>query len=204
MSRGVSRAKSCALVIHIRRVAHKWQGRTSRARKCCIFANLWAIDAAALSVCRHTLARGFGPGVGEASDAVSREQQTRPGTLFQRLSLEWVERGATSRVRHVCQLRTGCVCRVSRVYMVSGLRPSRQQTCDLRSLDVSDGGMAAFVGRNKRVCCLRRENAKVLNCRTRGGRRSDRHYCAASIGSATDATVQRLSPPFLLCGEAND
>jgi hypothetical protein len=25
----------------------------------------------------------------------------------------------------------------------------------------------------------------------------------ASVGSATDATVQRLSPPFMLCGEAN-
>jgi hypothetical protein len=147
------------------------------------------------SVCRHTLVWGFGPGVGESSDVVSRERQMRPGTLFQRLSLERVERGVASRVRRVC--------RVSRVYMVSGLRSSRQQTCGLRASDASDGGMATSVGRDRRVCCLRRENAEVSNGRTRGGRRSDRRYCTTSIGSATDATVQRLSPPFLLCGEAN-
>jgi hypothetical protein len=61
-------------------------------------------------VCRQTLVRVATRG---ASDTVSRERQTRPGTLLQRLSLERVERGATSRVRRVCRLRTGRVCRVS-------------------------------------------------------------------------------------------
>jgi hypothetical protein len=32
------------------------------------------------SVCRHTLARGFGPGVGKALDVMSRERQTRSTT----------------------------------------------------------------------------------------------------------------------------
>jgi hypothetical protein len=115
-------------------------------------------------------------------------------------------RGVTvaSRVRRVCRLRTGRVCRVSRVYLVSGLRPSRQQTRGLRASDTSDGGMAASVSRDRRVCCLRRENTEVSNGQTHGGHRTDRRYCAASVSSATDATIQRLSPPFLLCGEAND
>jgi hypothetical protein len=38
-------------------------------------------------------------------------------------------------------------------------------------------------------------NTMVSNDRTCGGRRSYRRYCASSVGSATDATVQRLSPP---------
>jgi hypothetical protein len=46
-------------------------------------------------------------------------------------------------------------------------------------------------------------NTLISNAGTRGMRRSDGRYCASSVGSATDATVQRLSPPFLLFGEAN-
>jgi hypothetical protein len=151
-------------------------------------------------ICRQTLVRVATHG---ASDAVSRERRTRSGTLFQRLSLERVEHGAVSRVRRVCRLRTRRVYRVSCIYLVSGLRPSRQQTRGLRALDASNGGMAASVSRDRHVCCLRHENTEVSNGRTHGGRRSDRRYCATSVGSATDATMQRLSPPFLLCGEAN-
>jgi hypothetical protein len=38
-------------------------------------------------------------------------------------------------------------------------------------------------------------NAMNSNDRTHGDHRSDGRYCAASVGSVTDATVQRLSPP---------
>jgi hypothetical protein len=38
-------------------------------------------------------------------------------------------------------------------------------------------------------------NAMNSNDRTHGDHRSDGRYCAASVGSAIDATVQRLSPP---------
>jgi hypothetical protein len=37
-------------------------------------------------------------------------------------------------------------------------------------------------------------NAMISNGRTRGGHRSDGRYCTMSVSSATDATVQHLSP----------
>jgi hypothetical protein len=87
------------------------------------------------SVCRHTLALVFGPSVGKPSDVVSRERQTRPGTLFQRLSLERVGRDAASRVRRVCRLRTGCVCcpgmlqaSLDHVYHLGGAFVAQRQT----------------------------------------------------------------------------
>jgi hypothetical protein len=140
------------------------KGRNKRSEKTLLFYQLMGdkrccpeCETLLCSICRHTLARGFGPGVGEASNMVSRERQMRPRTLFQHLSQERVERGAASRVRRVC--------RVSHVYMVSGLRPSRQQTRVLRVSDMSDGGLAASVGHGRRVCCLRRKNAEFQRSR---------------------------------------
>jgi hypothetical protein len=78
---------------------------------------------------------------------------------------------------------------VQSVNTLSGPRLSQATDAGSRTSDTSDAVGA---------------NAMILNSRTRGGRRSDRRYCAASVGLATDATVQRLSPLFLLCGEAND
>jgi hypothetical protein len=46
---GVSWAKTCALVIHIWRVAHKWQGRSSGTRKRWSVTEIHAIDARAES-----------------------------------------------------------------------------------------------------------------------------------------------------------
>jgi hypothetical protein len=66
---------------------------------------------AARRVCRQTLVRVVAHVV---SDAMSRERQTWPGTLFQHMSLGRVECGAASCVKCVCRLRTGHVCRVSR------------------------------------------------------------------------------------------
>jgi hypothetical protein len=127
-------------------------------------------------VCRQTLVRVAMRG---ASDVVLRERQTRSRTLFQRLSLERVEHGAASRVRCICRLRTGHVCRVSHVYMDSGLRPLQQQTRSLRASYVFDSGMATSVGRDRRVCCLRRENDEFQRSRhvaRRGGvRRQGEH-----------------------------
>jgi hypothetical protein len=113
-------------------------------------------------VCRQTLVR---VAMRRTSDAVSCEQQTRSRTLFQRLSLKQVERGVASRVRRVCRLRTGRVCRVSHIYMVSGLRPSWLHTRGLRASDASNGGMAVSVGHDRRICCLRRENAEFQRSR---------------------------------------
>jgi hypothetical protein len=103
------------------------------------------------SICRHILARGFGPGVGEPSDAVSRERQTRPGTLFQRLSLERVERGVASRVRRVSRLRTG------RVYRPGALQATLDRICRPRGASVV---ASAEQGVLDRVCwCDRRAPA---------------------------------------------
>jgi hypothetical protein len=56
MSHGVSRAKTCAKVTHILSLAHMWKGESNGSSKCHKFAEIWATDAAALSVRRYCAA----------------------------------------------------------------------------------------------------------------------------------------------------
>jgi hypothetical protein len=66
------------------------------------------------------------------------------------------------------------------VNTLSGPRLSQATDAGSRASDASDAVGA---------------NAMNFNGRTRGGHRSDGRYCAASVDSVTDATVQRMSPP---------
>jgi hypothetical protein len=101
-----------------------------------------------------------------------------------------------SHIRRVCRLRTRCVCWVSRIYMVSRLCPSRQQTCGLRASDVSNGGMAASVGRDRRVCCLRHENTEFQQSRHMARRGGVRHQ-----GEHLSGRRRRVCRPGFYCVE---
>jgi hypothetical protein len=98
---GVSWAKTCALVIHIWIVAHKWKGEqverendevSPRYTRQMREPGATDVD---VSVCRATLARPMRAG---ATDALSQRQQTWPRALFQRLTL-WNCAGVHERER---------------------------------------------------------------------------------------------------------
>jgi hypothetical protein len=65
----------------------------------------------------------------------------------------------------------------------TGPRLSVRQTC---AREASDASVSEEVDR------------WILVARTCGTRRSDGRYCAACVGLATDATVQRLSPSKII------
>jgi hypothetical protein len=88
-----------------------------------------------------------------------------------------------------CERQT--LCRVCRGERDAGRSGPRLLVRQMRTRVASDASDAVGA------------NAMNSNAGTRGTRMRDGRYCAVSVGLAIDANVQRLSPPFLLYGEAN-
>jgi hypothetical protein len=144
-----------------------------------------------------------------ATDTLPTSRQTRAHALLSRLStkgLLWRARACASvqqrtrptgsRENILLWTASGAASITKATVRLSG--PARRRALWI----ASDGGEASLSVATDASDTVG-VNALISNAGTRGMRRSDGRYCAASIGSATDAPVQRLSPPFLLFGEAN-
>jgi hypothetical protein len=175
----VSWAKTCALVIHIWRVAHKWPGRSSGTRKWWSVAEIHAIDARAGSN-RHwrqrlsgypssACARGHDRrAVAKAIDAASCIVPASDVVELRGRARAW-EIDAQHRVCRPCGIR---------IWWTRAKTSSLDQIC------------RAY----ERVCCYC-SWPLVFEWAGHVASHGATDVPVASVGLAIDATVQRLSPP---------
>jgi hypothetical protein len=186
MSRGVSRAKTCAKVIHILRIAHMWKGETSGAKKDGNLLELEATDASSGSdrrrghVCRATLAVAL---CEHAMDAPVPLQQT------QCISIRHGDIGAQRRssaatdATRVWWIIVRRVCCSSARWEPTRLRPSWRRMRDPPSVGC--------------VCCMGIDRwfLKLVDMWHTEVRRT---LDTASVGGATDASVAHAECPTTL------